>query len=355
MSGLPIWFAGLCLAATLTAGPALAKPGHTTHTAHKSHATYRRACCRAVAGTEVQVELAEPVSTRTRRAGDSFALRLAAPLIVNGQVLLRPGTPGVGEVVTVARPGLGGKAAKLVLSARYLIVEGRRAPLEGLQLAKAGRNNAMAARAVGLTGLIFGPLGFVGLAVHGGNVDLPEGLSATARLSSDVYLPSLGRAQAPAPTAESASAAEEPTEHAAIEIPPPPRGMGEVVFFRRRSILSLGQWFKVRENGKALCKLTNGAYCVQVADPGAHTYTATFEPELKDHLTLQVDAGDTYFVEGTTSRALLVGAADLSPSDSKTFAIESKHLKPAPPIAPNGADNGAENQQRAAKTGDAKR
>jgi hypothetical protein len=297
----------------------------------------------------VEVELAEPVSTKTKHAGDSFALRLATPLVVDGQILLRKGTPGVGQVVDSSRPGFGGKAAKLVLAAQYLKNDGRRVPLEGLELARSGRNNAGAASTVGLTGLVFAPLGLVGLALHGGNVDLPEGLSANAKLASDVVLPPLGRAEAPPRAAESASADQDNAEHSAIDIPAPPHGKGEVVFFRKRSLLAFGQWFKVRENGKALCKLTSGAYCIVVTDPGPHTYTAKFEPELKDHLTLQIGPGDIYYVEGTTSKALLVGAADLMPSDHESFADASKHLKPAPPVAPNGADDGPDDKQGAAK------
>jgi len=322
----------------LLAGPA---PARTTHARHSGHAapTAPRACCRAPAGTVVEVELAEPVSTRHQKTGDTFALRLAAPLVVAGRILLRQGTPGLGDVVESARPGLGGKAAKLVLSARYLDVGGRRLPLEGLQLARAGRNNAMQASAVGLTGLVFAPLGLIGLAVHGENVDLPEGLKATAKLSSSVVLPSLGEAPAPAPGAEPAAGQEE-AEHGAIAVPPPPAGKGQVVFFRRRSVLSLGQWFKVRENDKAICKLTNGAYCIVVTDPGTHTYTAKFEPEIKDHLTLPVGPGETFFVEGATSKALIVGAADLYPSDQKAFDEASKRLRPAPPVdAPDDADD----------------
>jgi hypothetical protein len=288
----------------------------------------------------VEVELAQPVSTKTQKAGDSFSLRLAAPLIVNGQMLLRKGTPGIGEVITASRPGFGGKAAKLVLAAQYLNANGRRIPLEGLQLARSGRNNAGAASTIGLTGLIFAPLGLAGLAVHGGNVELPEGLKASAKISTDVVLASLGRAQAPPIAAETASTDEDATEHAAIDIPQPPPGKGEVVFFRKKSLLAFGQWYKVRENGTAICKLTSGAYCIVVTAPGPHTYTAKFEPEVNDHLTLRIGPGDVYYVEGTTSKALLLGAADLLPSDHESFADASKHLKPAPPVAPNGADDG---------------
>ena len=190
MWGPKTLLAGLSLVAALMAEPALA-PAATRHTIRIAH---RGSCCRAAAGTPVQVELAEPVSTRTKRAGDTFALRLAEPLVVSGQLLIREGAPGVGQVITSAKPGLGGKSAKLVLAAQYLKVGGRRIALQGLHLARSGRSNTTEANAVGLTGLVFAPLGFIGLAVRGGNVDFPEGLSATAELSTSVVLPSLGRA-----------------------------------------------------------------------------------------------------------------------------------------------------------------
>jgi hypothetical protein len=336
MTGFKVWVAGLGVVGSLVAGPAMAR---TSHTAHRTHAAQTHACCLAPARTVVEVELAGPVSTRTQKTGDTFALRLATPLVVDDRILLRAGTPGVGEVVEAARPGLGGKAAKLVLTARYLQADGRRVPLTGLQLARAGRSNSMQASAVGLTGIVFAPLGFIGLAVRGGNVDLPEGVRASARLASDVVLPSQGPAAPVAENRTEAAAGGDAETHGSIEVPPPPRGKGQVVFFRAKSVLALGQWFKVRENGQAICKLTNGVYCIHITDAGTHTYTAKFEPELKDHLTLPVGAGETYYVEGETSKALLVGAADLYPSDKQTFDLASKKLKPAPPVSGNDDDN----------------
>ena len=60
-----------------------------------------------------------------------------------------------------------------------------------------------------------------------------------------------------------------------IEVPPPPRGMGQVVFFRAKSLGGFGQWFNVREDGQALGKLTNGAYFVVILPPGEHSFSAT--------------------------------------------------------------------------------
>jgi hypothetical protein len=346
MSAWKISIIGVAVSLALAAAPALARP---------ARAPARTVCCRAPAGTVVEVELAEPVSTKVQKAGDAFALRLATPLVVDGRVLLRAGAPGAGEVVQSSGPGLGGKAAKLVLAARYLTTSRGRAPLEALQLSAAGRDNSTAASAVGLSGIAFGPLGFVGLAVRGGDVVFPKGARATAKLAYDVVLPSLGRA--PRSVAAPPPESPEGVVVGAVDIPPPPPGQGQVVFFRRKSLLGTGQWFNVREDGNALGKLTNGAYFVQLATPGPHTYTAETEPELKDHLRLEVDPGETYFVEGTLTKGVVMGTADLSPSNREAFDKASKNLRLAPPpgddqtAAPS--DQAAAASSAAARDGDA--
>jgi len=343
----------LAIAAVLVFVGVWGAPAFAKHRVHRRPAPVAAApCCLVPAGTPVEVQLVDEVSTRAGGPGDQFELRLLAPLIVRGEVVLGAGTPGVGVVVESLRPGVGGKGAKLILAARYLERQGQRVPLQGLQLAGAGRDNSMAAQAVGLTGLAFAPLGFVGLAIPGGNVGFPPGTSATAKVATDVVLPPLWRAShqdiARAAAASSAANFVASDVAGAIEIPPPPRGMGQVVFFRDKSLMGTGQWFKVRENGRALAKLTNGSYFVQVTDPGLHTYTATEEPELKDRLKVEVDAGETYFVQGTLTKGVVVGAADLSPSDRATFDRSSAHLRPAGPPADSEAsqpesepDNGA--------------
>jgi hypothetical protein len=302
-------------------------------------------CCHVAAGTPVEVELVDQVSTKTAHTGDTFALRLAAPLIVDGQVVLRAGAPGVGEVVEASGRGMGGKGAKLVLAARYVGSGQARTPLQGLQLAAGGHDNTTAAQVVGLSGIAFGPLGLIGLAVPGGNVTFAAGTRAVAAVPTDVELPPLGRATRDELLAanDAVSAQEANAATGAIEVAPPPAGEGQIVFFRRKSLLGTGQWFKVRENGAALGKLNNGAYFVDVTDPGRHTFTATMEPELKDHLTLEVAPGQTYFVEGTLTKALVVGAADLTPSDRATFDRVSAKLK--------AARSGAEVETAAARDG----
>jgi len=317
MTRTALLIAALCLV--------LAAPGEAALAQQPTRTAAARRCCRVPAGTVMMVELAEPVSTKTHKTGDTFAIRLAEPVVVQGQIVLEAGTMGVGEVTDVSKPGFGGKAAKLVLSVRSLTTPGGAdLPLKGLQLWAAGKDRATAAAALGLGGIGFAPLGLAGIVMHGGDATLPAGARATAKLAAPTTLRPLGKA--PKGSGKIAVAAP---EEGLIALPPPAKGMGQVVFFRAKSLLGTAQWFNVREDGKALGKLTNGAWFALEEAPGSHTFTAKTEPEFKDKLTLKVDAGETYFVEGILTHGVVIGIADLTPSDRAAFNAAAKDLKPA--------------------------
>jgi hypothetical protein len=292
-------------------------------------------CCVLQQGTAVAVQLTEAVDTETAKAGDRIAIRLAAPVIVDGQVVLPAGTPGEGHVVQASGAGLGGKGAKLVVSADYLTVGGGTVPLGGLQLTGTGKDHSVAADLASLGGWISMPLGFVGFAVTGGEIEIPAGTNAAAKVARTVDLRPLGQAaRQDYDTVQAVFGAPQESK-GWIDVPPPPRGMAQVVFFRARSAGGFGQWFNVRENGQALGKLTNGAYFVVLLPPGQHSFSASSEPEFKDHLTLKVDAGETYYVEGLMTHGVVIGVADLTPSDKARFDAVSGALQAATP--PSGA------------------
>jgi hypothetical protein len=317
------WTAAILLSAGVAAAAPAKKPS-----AKKPPA---KTCCTAPAGTVVAVELAQEVSTKAQKAGDSVDFRLTQPLVAQGQILAPAGAKVTGVVVESAKPGYGGKGAKLVLSARAIERDGASVPLQGLQLSAGGKSTSNTANVAGLAGMAFAPLGFVGLAVKGGDVVFPTGTPATAKLASSVVLPPLGPAPAGAQPVVQASDTAAP---GAIDIPPPPTGQGQVVFFRKKALLGMAQWFDVREGGKPIGKLTNGVYFIQQIPPGLHEYSAKDEPEFKDRLRLQIDPGETYFVEGTLAKGVVLGTADIAPSDRGAFNAASKELKPA--AAPKG-------------------
>jgi hypothetical protein len=276
-------------------------------------------CCLAPAGSLVAVRLTDRIVAGKAQPGDALAIRLAAPLIVDGQVVLPAGTPGLGRVVQSSGPGLGGKGAKLVVSADFLTVQGGRVPLQGMQLTGTGRDHSLAADLASLGGWISMPLGFVGFVVTGGDIEIPAGTAAAAKLAQSVSLRPLRAAGREDYDQVRAVFGDPPVSDGYVKVSPPPPGMGQVVFFRQRSLAGAGLWFNVREHGQALGKLTNGAWFTVRLPPGLHSFTAVSEPEFKDALTLKIDPGETYYVEGLMTHGVAIGVADLTPSDKARF------------------------------------
>lgn len=127
---------------------------------------------------------------------------------------------------------------------------------------------------------------------------------------------------APAPAKPSA-ATEAP---AASTIAPAPAGdMGTVVFFRPSKMVGALVGFKVREGEKELGTLSSGSYFVVHVPAGAHAYTV--HSEAKDVLNVEVEPGETYYVQGSISMGVLVGRPNLAPSDATAFNSVKDKLK----------------------------
>ena len=136
------------------------------------------------------------------------------------------------------------------------------------------------------------------------------------------------------PAIASAQAEELPPPPIAVEangsmIAPPPTGFGQVVFYRKSGFGGAAIIYKVREGTRAYGTLSNGKYFVVVTEPGPHTYVV--HSEAKDELTLEVEAGETYFVEGTVTMGILAGRPNLTPSTEEAFAAIAHKLKLAKP------------------------
>lgn len=129
-------------------------------------------------------------------------------------------------------------------------------------------------------------------------------------------------AQAPAePTAETAA----PATTAAGKIGAPEAGKAQIVFFRPSKLTGAAIGFKVREGETELGKLRSGKYFVASVEPGTHQYTV--HSEAKDVLTMEVEAGETYYVQGTITMGFMAGRPNLSPSDQATFDGMAGKLK----------------------------
>ena len=116
-----------------------------------------------------------------------------------------------------------------------------------------------------------------------------------------------------------------------VQLPAPPAGKGQVVFYRK-PLFSLIPFNWIAREGKAeICEMVAGTYCVAVVDPGTHTYEV--HSEAKNDLTLEVDAGETYYVVGGISIGLVVNHPTIAPAQKIAFDAISAKLKPHPAMA----------------------
>jgi len=151
----------------------------------------------------------------------------------------------------------------------------------------------------------------LGASAHAQDVAPPTASeSAPAAMPSDAAAPSAPAAADTAPAAES--------------------GSGTVIFFRPSKFVGAAVGFKVRENGQELGKLRNGKFFVLQVAPGVHQYEV--HSEAKDVLTLEVEAGQTYYVQGVLGIGIVAGRPNLTPSDAATFEGLKAKLKEVPPL-----------------------
>lgn len=152
-------------------------------------------------------------------------------------------------------------------------------------------------------------------------------LAALAVQAQDAAAPEPAAMETPAPEPTPAPEAHATAPATNGLVGAPADGMGQIVFFREKKFVGAAVKYKVREGETELGKLGSGTYFVASVPPGTHQYTV--HSEAKDVLTLEVEAGETYYVLGSITMGVLAGRPNLSPSDEATFNSMAKELKPA--------------------------
>lgn len=121
----------------------------------------------------VTVVLVDPLSSKTARVGDRFAIRAAEDVAVGPNVTVPAGTPGVGEVTKVVRKGAFGRSGKIEVRMLYLNASGRQISLSGLA-GDRGRSGTLPTIAVAaVAGLLSG-------FVTGGSANIAAGSRLSA-------------------------------------------------------------------------------------------------------------------------------------------------------------------------------
>jgi hypothetical protein len=135
-------------------------------------------------------------------------------------------------------------------------------------------------------------------------------------------------------------------DRAAPEIPSPPAGMGQVVFYRPSAMGALVSC-RVNEGDKIVNRLPPGKYFIQQTAPGIHEYSV--HSEAKDVLRISVEEGETAYARCNINMGFMVGRPNLSTQDRADFEKRGKHLKPQPPFDPNKKNEAKDDTKEASK------
>jgi hypothetical protein len=138
------------------------------------------------AGTEVTIEAAETIGSKTAHKGQSFAIRLAEPIIIDGRAVVPAGIPGGAEVVHAAKARGAGRPGELILAARYLDWNGTRIPLRSFHASQTGQDRT---KDVDIVSILF--IGAGGFFIKGGNIEVPAGTRAISKLAEETRVPLL--------------------------------------------------------------------------------------------------------------------------------------------------------------------
>lgn len=131
-----------------------------------------------------------------------------------------------------------------------------------------------------------------------------------------------------ASAATSTTAEAQDATEVQFEIPPPPEGKGQVVFYRPTGGVGvlLGCAVFDVESPEKLSSLGSGRYFVLVSDPGPRSFTVK-SLETKDALSLEIEPDETQYVRCRMRPGLLSARADISPSSESEFREKYKNPK----------------------------
>ena len=153
-------------------------------------------CCAIPAGTPVVLEIVDTIRSDSAKRGERFRLRLAEPVLAGGVTVLPAGLEGQGEIIHAEPARAGGKAGELLLAARHLDHDGQHVALRGMKLGGGGTSQVQAALAVAI---VTGPFGML---VRGGNIEVPGGTHAQAKLAQSLGPTSPIQPSSPTPTGD---------------------------------------------------------------------------------------------------------------------------------------------------------
>lgn len=168
--------------AVVPAAPAASAPVASVPAAHVAALPDVNGKYKLGEGTDVDLQFAQDLSSKTASDGDPVTLTLVDDLKVGGVVVAKAGSKAVGEVTTVEKSGMLGKAGQLNIRLNYLKTGDDKIRLRGTK----GKEGESGVTGTVVLTVLFGPIGLI---KHGKNVEIKQGQPLHAFVADDILLP----------------------------------------------------------------------------------------------------------------------------------------------------------------------
>ena len=101
-----------------------------------------------------------------------------------------------------------------------------------------------------------------------------------------------------------------------IQIPTPPPGKGQIVWFRPGGVGPI-VGCSVKENDQKISSLGTGRYFIMVAEPGTHTYAVS--SEATDTLVMDIKPDETAFARCKIAMGIFIGRPKIDAATEADF------------------------------------
>jgi hypothetical protein len=132
-------------------------------------------------GTDVNLEFAQDLSSKTSSEGDPVTLTLVDDVKVGDVVVAKAGSKAIGEVTKAEKSGMMGKAGELNIRLDYLKAGDVKIKLRGTK----GKEGESGVTGTVVLTVLFGPIGLI---KHGKNVEIKQGQALHAFVGDDIAL-----------------------------------------------------------------------------------------------------------------------------------------------------------------------
>jgi hypothetical protein len=112
-------------------------------------------------GTQVPVQVVEPISSSNANVGDVFQITTAKDIVIDNWIVIPKGSPGQGEVISVDRAGSHGHPGSLGLQVDYVYsADGGKVKLSNISHSNQAEGSSGAASTATIASyVVLGPLG----------------------------------------------------------------------------------------------------------------------------------------------------------------------------------------------------